>query len=148
MPIDSFSYFPFWFLTSQSPIFQICQEDDKKDVPAADAASKKKADSDSDEEEQDNQQKEKSGISNKKKKVITQYYCFCYCSLVVVLLLVGKTNLNLLFQLQRRMKIAELKQICFRPDVVEVCQMLRILCIIIQPVHFLNSTCKLHISLS
>nr|GMD84628.1 myosin-7 isoform X4 [Ipomoea batatas] len=59
------------------------------DVPAADAASKKKADSDSDEEEQDNQQKEKSGISNKKKK------------------------------LQRRMKIAELKQICFRPDVVE-----------------------------
>nr|GME00746.1 splicing factor 3B subunit 2 [Ipomoea batatas] len=60
------------------------------DVPAADAASKKKADSDSDEEEQDNQQKEKSGISNKKKK------------------------------LQRRMKIAELKQICFRPDVVEV----------------------------
>nr|GMC88197.1 splicing factor 3B subunit 2 [Ipomoea batatas] len=66
------------------------EEDDKKDVPAADAASKKKADSDSDEEEQDNQQKEKSGISNKKKK------------------------------LQRRMKIAELKQICFRPDVVEV----------------------------
>nr|GMD85524.1 Splicing factor 3B subunit 2 [Ipomoea batatas]GMD90740.1 Splicing factor 3B subunit 2 [Ipomoea batatas] len=61
----------------------------EKDVPAADAASKKKADSDSDEEEQDNQQKEKSGISNKKKK------------------------------LQRRMKIAELKQICFRPDVVE-----------------------------
>ncbi|CAH9112240.1 unnamed protein product [Cuscuta epithymum] len=66
------------------------EEDDKKDEPVADAGSKKKADSDSDEEEQDTQQKEKGGISNKKKK------------------------------LQRRMKIAELKQISFKPDVVEV----------------------------
>ncbi|PQQ10114.1 splicing factor 3B subunit 2 [Prunus yedoensis var. nudiflora] len=55
-----------------------------------DGAPQKKADSDADEDEQDNQQKEKGGISNKKKK------------------------------LQRRMKIAELKQICARPDVVEV----------------------------
>ncbi|CAH9059878.1 unnamed protein product [Cuscuta europaea] len=66
------------------------EEDDKKDEPVTDAGSKKKADSDSDEEEQDIQQKEKGGISNKKKK------------------------------LQRRMKIAELKQISFKPDVVEV----------------------------
>ncbi|VFQ89519.1 unnamed protein product [Cuscuta campestris] len=66
------------------------EEDEKKDEPATDAGSKKKADSDSDEEEQDTLQKEKGGISNKKKK------------------------------LQRRMKIAELKQISFRPDVVEV----------------------------
>lgn len=67
------------------------EENDKKDDGEVNAASKKKADdSDSDEEEQDAQQKEKGGISNKKKK------------------------------LQRRMKIAELKQISSRPDVVEV----------------------------
>ncbi|KAM7525115.1 hypothetical protein LguiA_015017 [Lonicera macranthoides] len=62
----------------------------KKDETIPDAAANKKADSDSDDEEQEAQQKEKGGVSNKKKK------------------------------LQRRMKIAELKQICSRPDVVEV----------------------------
>ncbi|PPS09551.1 hypothetical protein GOBAR_AA11096 [Gossypium barbadense] len=66
------------------------EETDKKDESPQDADAKKGADSDSGEEEQDNQQKEKGGLSNKKKK------------------------------LQRRMKIAELKQICSRPDVVEV----------------------------
>lgn len=66
------------------------EENDKKDETAPAAALNKKADSDSEEEEQDAQQKEKGGLSNKKKK------------------------------LQRRMKIAELKQICSRPDVVEV----------------------------
>lgn len=66
------------------------EENDKKDEAELNAASKKKDVSDSDEEEQDAQQKEKGGISNKKKK------------------------------LQRRMKIAELKQISSRPDVVEV----------------------------
>ncbi|PPD82196.1 hypothetical protein GOBAR_DD20868 [Gossypium barbadense] len=65
-------------------------ETDKKDESTQDADAKKGADSDSGEEEQDNPQKEKGGLSNKKKK------------------------------LQRRMKIAELKQICSRPDVVEV----------------------------
>ncbi|MBA0568657.1 hypothetical protein Golob_006134, partial [Gossypium lobatum] len=66
------------------------EETDKKDESTQDANAKKGADSDSGEEEQDNPQKEKGGLSNKKKK------------------------------LQRRMKIAELKQICSRPDVVEV----------------------------
>ncbi|GKV45859.1 hypothetical protein SLEP1_g52892 [Rubroshorea leprosula] len=66
------------------------EDEEKKEESALDAEPKKKADSDSEEEEQDNQQKEKGGVSNKKKK------------------------------LQRRMKIAELKQICSRPDVVEV----------------------------
>ncbi|CAI9270108.1 unnamed protein product [Lactuca saligna] len=66
------------------------EENDKNEETAANAASNKKASSDSEEEEQDVQQKDKSGVSNKKKK------------------------------LQRRMKIAELKQISTRPDVVEV----------------------------
>ncbi|KAG5561591.1 hypothetical protein RHGRI_004591 [Rhododendron griersonianum] len=75
------------------------EENEKKDETAAIAASKKKADSDSEEEEQDAQQKDK-GVSNKKKK--------------------AKVIAPCLFQLQRRMKIAELKQISTRPDVVEV----------------------------
>ncbi|KAF3321499.1 Proline-rich spliceosome-associated family protein isoform 2 [Carex littledalei] len=53
-------------------------------------AAKNKDDSDSDEEEQEGQQKKDGAVSNKKRK------------------------------LQRRMKIAELKQICSKPDVVEV----------------------------
>eukprot|EP00252_Welwitschia_mirabilis_P014719 TRINITY_DN3253_c0_g1_i1.p1 TRINITY_DN3253_c0_g1~~TRINITY_DN3253_c0_g1_i1.p1 ORF type:complete len:235 (-),score=68.57 TRINITY_DN3253_c0_g1_i1:141-845(-) len=51
---------------------------------------KTKADSDSDEDDDQEKQNKEKGISNKKKK------------------------------LQRRMKIAELKQLCTRPDVVEV----------------------------
>ncbi|KAE9597151.1 hypothetical protein Lalb_Chr16g0383571 [Lupinus albus] len=66
------------------------EDNDKKDESAENATASKKADSDSEEEENDNEKKEKSGVSNKKKK------------------------------LQRRMKIAELKQICSRSDVVEV----------------------------
>ncbi|CAJ2648659.1 unnamed protein product [Trifolium pratense] len=68
------------------------EETDKKDDVAENAVIKKKAgsDSDSDDEENENDQKEKGGVSNKKKK------------------------------LQRRMKIAELKQVSSRPDVVEV----------------------------
>ncbi|KAJ0682200.1 putative PSP, proline-rich [Helianthus annuus] len=66
------------------------EENDKSEGTAVNAVSNKKASSDSDEEEQEDQQKEKGGVSNKKKK------------------------------LQRRMKIAELKQISSRPDVVEV----------------------------
>ncbi|XP_047313417.1 splicing factor 3B subunit 2-like isoform X2 [Impatiens glandulifera] len=66
------------------------EENDKKDDPAVNASNKKVADSDSEEEDHDTQQKEKGGLSNKKKKV------------------------------QRRMNIAELKQISSRPDVVEV----------------------------
>ncbi|WOG85203.1 hypothetical protein DCAR_0104391 [Daucus carota subsp. sativus] len=66
------------------------EENAKKDDTTADTAAKKKVDSDDEEEGQDAPEKEKGGISNKKKK------------------------------LQRRMKIAELKQICSRPDVVEV----------------------------
>ncbi|KAI3510367.1 hypothetical protein L1887_17305 [Cichorium endivia] len=66
------------------------EENDKNEETAANAASNKKASSDSEEEEQDAQQKDRGGVSNKKKK------------------------------LQRRMKIAELKQISTRPDVVEV----------------------------
>ncbi|XP_047324087.1 splicing factor 3B subunit 2-like [Impatiens glandulifera] len=66
------------------------EENDKKDEAADNAISNKKADSDSEEEEQDTRQKDKGGLSNKKKKI------------------------------QRRMKIAELKQISSRPDVVEV----------------------------
>ncbi|KAI3718888.1 hypothetical protein L6452_19773 [Arctium lappa] len=66
------------------------EENDKSEGAVVNAVSNKKASSDSEEEEQDDQQKEKGGVSNKKKK------------------------------LQRRMKIAELKQISSRPDVVEV----------------------------
>ncbi|KAL4562407.1 hypothetical protein LXL04_034610 [Taraxacum kok-saghyz] len=66
------------------------EETDKNEETAANAASNKKASSDSEEEEQDTQPKDRGGVSNKKKK------------------------------LQRRMKIAELKQISTRPDVVEV----------------------------
>ncbi|XP_026393854.1 splicing factor 3B subunit 2-like isoform X2 [Papaver somniferum] len=66
------------------------EDNDKKDEEEK-KVTKKKDDSDSDqEEEQDANQNEKGGVSNKKKK------------------------------LQRRMKIAELKQLCARPDVVEV----------------------------
>ncbi|KAI3838327.1 hypothetical protein MKW92_011795 [Papaver armeniacum] len=66
------------------------EDNDKKDEEEK-KVTKKKDDSDSDqEEEQDANQNDKGGVSNKKKK------------------------------LQRRMKIAELKQLCARPDVVEV----------------------------
>ncbi|KAG7020995.1 Splicing factor 3B subunit 2, partial [Cucurbita argyrosperma subsp. argyrosperma] len=65
-------------------------EENENKDESAQNAASKKSDSDSDDEELDNQQKEKGGLSNKKKK------------------------------LQRRMKIAELKQICLRPDVVEI----------------------------
>ncbi|VAI63574.1 unnamed protein product [Triticum turgidum subsp. durum] len=68
----------------------VAAEDGEKKDEAADAA-KKGSGSDSDDDEQETQQKKKEGgISNKKKK------------------------------LEQRMKIAELKQICNRPDVVEV----------------------------
>ncbi|KAK1424692.1 hypothetical protein QVD17_20027 [Tagetes erecta] len=70
--------------------FSASEENDKIEGTAVNAASNKKANSDSEEEEHEDQQKEQGGISNKKKK------------------------------LQRRMKIAELKQISSRPDVVEV----------------------------
>ncbi|PWA35953.1 hypothetical protein CTI12_AA604730 [Artemisia annua] len=66
------------------------EENDQKEEAAANAALNKKASSDSEEEDQDTRVKDKGGISNKKKK------------------------------LERRMKIAELKQISARPDVVEV----------------------------
>lgn len=59
-------------------IFQLFQENDKKDEAEAEAALKKKADSDSEEEELDTQQKEK-GISNKKKKV-TLRHSNCFAS--------------------------------------------------------------------
>ncbi|CAA0817897.1 proline-rich spliceosome-associated (PSP) family protein [Striga hermonthica] len=65
-------------------------EENDKKDATAVDAPTKKKNSDSDDEEQETQQKEKGGISNKQKKI------------------------------QRRMKIAELKQICSRPDVVEV----------------------------
>jgi splicing factor 3B subunit 2 len=65
-------------------------EDDEKKDEAGTDAAKKAAGSDSDDDEQGTQQKKEGGLSNKQKK------------------------------LQRRMKIAELKQICNRPDVVEV----------------------------
>ncbi|KAF9618229.1 hypothetical protein IFM89_000864 [Coptis chinensis] len=67
------------------------EDEEKKDDEAENAAKKKKNDSDSDEEEdgQDKEKKKEGGVSNKKKK------------------------------LQRRMKIAELKQVSSRPDVVE-----------------------------
>ncbi|XP_022965450.1 splicing factor 3B subunit 2-like [Cucurbita maxima] len=65
-------------------------EENENKDESAQNAASKKSDSDSDDEELDIQQKEKGGLSNKKKK------------------------------LQRRMKIAELKQICLRPDVVEI----------------------------
>ncbi|CAN6181675.1 unnamed protein product, partial [Urochloa humidicola] len=66
-------------------------EDEKKDEDAADATKKSSMDDDDeDDDEQDAQKKKEGGLSNKKKK------------------------------LERRMKIAELKQICNRPDVVEV----------------------------
>ncbi|CAL4966231.1 unnamed protein product [Urochloa decumbens] len=66
-------------------------EDEKTDEGAADATKKSSMDDDDDEDdEQEAQKKKEGGLSNKKKK------------------------------LERRMKIAELKQICNRPDVVEV----------------------------
>lgn len=67
-------------------------QDDKGDEGAADAANKSSLDDDDDDDDDDQeaQKKKEGGLSNKKKK------------------------------LERRMKIAELKQICNRPDVVEV----------------------------
>ncbi|KAF8691804.1 hypothetical protein HU200_040206 [Digitaria exilis] len=65
-------------------------EDGEKKDEAATDAVKKGDGSDSDDDAQEDQQKKEGGVSNKQKK------------------------------LQRRMKIAELKQICARPDVVEV----------------------------
>ncbi|KAK8456285.1 hypothetical protein SEVIR_4G303400v4 [Setaria viridis] len=67
-------------------------EDDKGDEGAADAANKSSLDDDDDDDDDDQeaQKKKEGGLSNKKKKM------------------------------ERRMKIAELKQICNRPDVVEV----------------------------
>ncbi|WJX22269.1 hypothetical protein P8452_11590 [Trifolium repens] len=67
------------------------EETEKKDEVAEDAVTKKKAGSDSDSDDEENENDLKDkGVSNKKKK------------------------------LQRRMKIAELKQVSSRPDVVEV----------------------------
>ncbi|ERN09822.1 hypothetical protein AMTR_s00029p00248990, partial [Amborella trichopoda] len=68
------------------------KDDDKKDEAGLDAAAAAaKKQADSDEDEDEQDgQQKEKGVSNKKKK------------------------------LQRRMKIAELKQICSRPDVVEV----------------------------
>ncbi|PNY12394.1 splicing factor 3B subunit 2-like protein [Trifolium pratense] len=66
------------------------EDNDKKDELAENSITKKKADSDSEEEEENDNEQKEKGVSNKKKK------------------------------LQRRMKIAELKQISSRPDVVEV----------------------------
>ncbi|KAG8056758.1 hypothetical protein GUJ93_ZPchr0002g26086 [Zizania palustris] len=60
--------------------------DDEKKDEAGTDAAKKTAGSDSEDDEQDAQQKKEGGLSNKQKKI------------------------------QRRMKIAELKQICNRPD--------------------------------
>ncbi|GAU50745.1 hypothetical protein TSUD_86240 [Trifolium subterraneum] len=65
------------------------EDNDKKDEPAENSITKKKADSDSEEEEENDNEQKEKGVSNKKKK------------------------------LQRRMNIAELKQISSRPDVVE-----------------------------
>ncbi|GAU49764.1 hypothetical protein TSUD_386830 [Trifolium subterraneum] len=66
------------------------EETDKKDEVAENAVTKKKAGSDSDSDDEENENDQKEkGVSNKKKK------------------------------LQRRMKIAELKQVSSRPDVVE-----------------------------
>lgn len=65
-------------------------EDGEKKDEAGTDAAKKGDESDSDDDAQEAQQKKDGGVSNKQKK------------------------------LQRRMKIAELKQICARPDVVEV----------------------------
>ncbi|KAG8084121.1 hypothetical protein GUJ93_ZPchr0010g7762 [Zizania palustris] len=61
-------------------------EDDEKKDEAGTNAAKKTAGSDSEDDDQDAQQKKEGGLSNKQKKI------------------------------QRRMKIAELKQICNRPD--------------------------------
>lgn len=111
--------------------FEFTKDENKKDETVQDAAGKKKVDSDSDEEEQDNLLKEK-GISNKKKKVLFLFDCSMFFA-SSVLHLVEYSFLKIMpsfpqitcfllnfFQLQRRMKIAELKQICRRPDVVEV----------------------------
>ncbi|VAI51928.1 unnamed protein product [Triticum turgidum subsp. durum] len=69
----------------------VAAEDGEKKDEAADAAKKGSgSDSDDDDEQETQQKKKEGGISNKKKK------------------------------LEQRMKIAELKQICNRPDVVEV----------------------------
>lgn len=108
-------------------------QETKKDETIPDAAANKKADSDSDDEEQEAQQKEKGGVSNKKKKVLLHSTIFNITPVLVhddnddfVLLFLFCLFLGILrlkdciFQLQRRMKIAELKQICSRPDVVEV----------------------------
>ena len=65
-------------------------QDDKKDEGATDAIKKGSDDDDDEDDEQEANKKKEGGLSNKKKK------------------------------LERRMKIAELKQICNRPDVVEV----------------------------
>ncbi|KAJ0582080.1 hypothetical protein HanHA300_Chr04g0148271 [Helianthus annuus] len=66
------------------------EKNDKTEGTAVNAISNKKASSDSGKEEQEDQQKEKGSISNERKR------------------------------LQCWMKIAELRQICSRPDVVEV----------------------------
>uniref|UniRef100_A0A0C9S8D1 TSA: Wollemia nobilis Ref_Wollemi_Transcript_11543_2378 transcribed RNA sequence n=1 Tax=Wollemia nobilis TaxID=56998 RepID=A0A0C9S8D1_9CONI len=66
------------------------KDDEEKQDATSNLATKKKVDSDSDEEDEQEKQNKEKGISNKKKK------------------------------LQRRMGIAELKQMCSRPDVVEV----------------------------
>lgn len=99
----------------------IIQENDKKEESDANAVLKKKDDSDSEEEEQDNQQKEK-GISNKKKKV--RFVISIQFSILAVIitstLWIMTEVMFMVFQLHRRMKIAELKQISTRPDVVEV----------------------------
>ena len=65
-------------------------QDDKKDEGATDAIKNGSDDDDDEDDEQEANKKKEGGLSNKKKK------------------------------LERRMKIAELKQICNRPDVVEV----------------------------
>lgn len=96
-------------------------EEDAKKEEASDAA-KNKDDSDSDEEEQEGQQKKDGAVSNKKRKVRKQFSLFFLFKfsfgLLRDFLLISKFSYFL--QLQRRMKIAELKQICSKPDVVEV----------------------------
>lgn len=92
-------------------------QEDNKDESAQNAASNKKSDSDSEEEEQNNQLKDK-GVSNKKKKVLMTVNDFSMIIYFVIYLF--SVDFSFIFQLQRRMKIAELKQISSRPDVVEV----------------------------
>lgn len=76
-------------------IFQLFQENDKKDEAEAEAALKKKADSDSEEEELDTQQKEK-GISNKKKKV-TLRHSNCFASFFFHVQFCGLACLHILY---------------------------------------------------